>query len=945
MAPSNNGENHNPGNPEEHALQATFNPGEIESGLYQSWLDAGYFSALNKDGENDAFCIVIPPPNVTGSLHMGHAFQHTLMDVLIRYHRMKGEETLWQMGMDHAGIATQMLVQRQLELEQIDKHDLGREAFIERVWQWKNSSGGQIAGQLRRLGSSLDWSRERFTMDEGFSAAVQQVFISLHEEGLIYRGKRLVNWDPQLETAISDLEVISEESQGNMWHFRYPLVDSENYLVVATTRPETMLGDTAVAVHPKDARYAHLIGKSVHLPLCERSIPVIGDPHVDMEFGTGCVKITPAHDFDDYQMGERHKLPLINIFTSTAHISDEAPAVYRGLDRNQARKKVLEDLDKLNLLEKTEPHKLMVPRGDRSGAIIEPWLTDQWFVKIQPLADPAIKAVEDGSIEFVPKQYANTYFSWMRDIKDWCISRQLWWGHRIPAWYDEQQNIYVAPTEAEVRNKYDLGDEIKLTQDQDVLETWFSSSLWSFATLGWPEQTREMKRFHPTSVLVTGHDIIFFWVARMIMMSLKFTGEVPFHKVYMHGLVKDSDGNKMSKSKGNGIDPLDIIDGISTDELVAKRTANLMQPKMAERIEKQTRKEFPEGIPAYGTDAVRFTYCALASTGRDIRWDMNRVEGYRNFCNKLWNASKFVLMNVVDRETDPNATPTLVDRWIISRTHELIKDATLAIETYRFDLYANRVYEFAWHEYCDWYVELSKPGLWDDSNSNPDITATRHTLVYVLEVLLRVAHPIIPYITETLWQRVAPQLGKKGKSIMVEAFPRLEDLPRDEKAEDTVEWLKAMITGLRNIRGEQNIKPKQSVPLLLQGGNEQDRKRLSAADALFKRLAKVEEITWLSDTEDPPPNAMQIVGDLKVMVPLAGLINAADEISRLQKECDKLKKELAGVNSKLANDNFVSKAPDAVVAKEKTRCEETSSTLALLEKQIKDLAVLVEKAP
>ncbi len=936
MPPSKNDGN---SNPDSHSLETSFNPQLIETGLYQEWMDAGYFSANSSNPHGKAFCIVIPPPNVTGSLHMGHAFQHTLMDALIRYHRMKGAETLWQMGMDHAGIATQMLVQRQLEQEGTN-HTLNRDQFVERVWQWKNTSGGQIAGQLRRLGSSLDWSRERFTMDEGFSAAVQQVFISLHEEGLIYRGKRLVNWDPELETAISDLEVVSEESLGSMWHFRYPIQDSDKYLVVATTRPETMLGDTAVAVHPNDERYTHLIGKYVQLPLCDRIIPIISDPHVDQEFGTGCVKITPAHDFDDYQMGERHKLPVINVFTSTAHINEDAPLAYQGLDRFEARKKVVEDLDQLGLLEKIEPHKLMVPRGDRSGAIVEPWLTDQWFVKIQALADPAIKAVEDGSVEFVPKQYANTYFSWMRDIKDWCISRQLWWGHRIPAWYDDQQNIYVAPCENEVRKKYALGEEIKLTQDEDVLETWFSSALWSFATLGWPEHTRELERFHPTSVLVTGHDIIFFWVARMIMMSLKFTGEVPFRKVYMHGLVKDSDGNKMSKSKGNGIDPLDIIDGISADALVAKRTANLMQPDMAERIEKQTRKEYPDGIPAYGTDAVRFTYCALASTGRDIRWDMHRVEGYRNFCNKLWNASKFVLMNVVDKDLDSDSTPGLVDRWITSRAHVFLGDATRAIESYRFDLYANHVYEFAWHEYCDWYVELSKPGLWDESGDKAEIAATRYTLLNILEILLRIAHPIIPYITETLWQRVAPELGYKGKSIMVEAFPELKDLPRDTEAEETVEWLKTMITCLRNIRGEQNIKPKQAIPLILQGGNAQDRLRLTTADVLFRRLTRVEEIVWLADGEEAPPNAMQIVGDLKVMVPLAGLIDTADEISRLRKECDKLRRELTGVESKLANEKFVSKAPEAVVAKEKLRCEEIGSKLALLEIQIAGLKEL-----
>lgn len=918
-------------------LAANFNPGSIETELYQAWLDAGYFSASASDASIDPYCIVIPPPNVTGSLHMGHAFQHTLMDALTRYHRMTGAETLWQMGMDHAGIATQMLVQRQLEKEGIDKHELGREAFVERVWQWKTQSGGKIASQLKRMGSSLDWSRDRFTMDEGFSAAVQDVFIQLHDEGLIYRGKRLVNWDPQLETAISDLEVLNEETQGKMWYFRYPLTESDNYLVVATTRPETMLGDTAVAVNPKDERYAHFIGQSIQLPLANRSIPIIADPHVDPEFGTGCVKITPAHDFDDYQMGERHDLPLINIFTSTAHIVDDAPEAYRGMERFDARKKIIEDLDRQGLLEKVETHKLMVPKGDRSGAIIEPWLTDQWFVKIQPLADPAIKAVENGDIEFVPKQYANTYFSWMRDIKDWCISRQLWWGHRIPAWYDEANNIYVAENESAVRKKYALDSNVKLKQDDDVLETWFSSSLWSFATLGWPEKTPELARFHPTSVLVTGHDIIFFWVARMIMMSLKFTGEVPFRQVYIHGLVKDSDGNKMSKSKGNGIDPLDIIDGITLEQLAEKRTQNLLQPKLAARIEKQTRKEFPDGISAYGTDAVRFTYCALASTGRDIRWDMKRVEGYRNFCNKLWNASKFVLMNVTDNDISSPSELTIVDRWIISRTHELVGDSIRAMETYRFDIYANRVYEFAWHEFCDWYVELTKPVLWDESEHNPNIVATRHTLVYVLEVLLRVAHPIIPYITETLWQSVAPQLGLSGKSIMIQAFPKPEEFEKDLEAEDTVEWLKSMITGLRNIRGEQNIKPKQAIPLLLQGGSPQDRKRLQASEALFKRLAKVDDIRWLADTEEAPPNAMQVVDGLKVMVPLAGLIDVADEIARLNKETEKLSKELKGVEAKLANESFVGKAPEAVVAKEKARAEEIAQTLALLDKQMQTL--------
>ncbi len=920
-------------------MENSFDPHEIEQQLYAQWENANYFAPT---GNGAAFSIVIPPPNVTGSLHMGHAFQHTLMDALIRYHRMKGDSTLWQMGTDHAGIATQMLVERQLNAEGKTRYDIGRDAFIARVWDWKAHSGGSISKQLRRMGSSLDWSRERFTMDEGFSRAVLEVFVRLHEEGLIYRGQRLVNWDPALKTAISDLEVENNEEQGHLWHFRYPLAngttaDGLDYLVVATTRPETMLGDTAVAVHPDDARYQSLIGKQVILPLVGRAIPIIADDYVDREFGTGCVKITPAHDFNDNEVGARHGLPLVNILSEDASINDNAPEAYRNLDRYAARKRVVADLDALGLLDRVEDHKLMVPRGDRSGAVIEPLLTNQWFVKIQPLAEPAIAAVENGDVEFVPRQYENVYFSWMRNIQDWCISRQQWWGHRIPAWYDEAGNLYVARSEQEARANNSLDQNTALHQDPDVLETWFSSALWTFGTLGWPEDTEELKRYHPTNVLVTGHDIIFFWVARMIMMTLKFTGEVPFRKVYIHGLVRDAEGQKMSKTKGNGLDPLDLIDGISLDALVEKRTSNLTQPQLAPQIEKASRRDFPEGIPSYGTDALRFTFCALASTGRDVRFDLHRIEGYRNFCNKLWNATRFVLMNCQEAELDGPAELSLADRWILSRTHHLLADSQRAIETFRFDLYANSVYEFVWHEYCDWYLELTKPLLWNEQADPALLRGTRRTLLSVLEILLRAAHPIIPFITESIWQEVAPLLGNHADTIMLQPFPEPAHVPADPEADAAIAWLKDVILGIRNIRGEANIKPGQPVSILFQDGDEGDRQLATVTEDLFKRLGKVEEITWLAAGAQVPPNALALVGNLKVMVPLAGLIDLDAETNRLGKEIAKKEAELLRLEGKLQNPSFVEKAPAQVVAKEREKQQEAAAALATLRDQLRSI--------
>ena len=926
-------------------MENSFNPEKIERELYTHWETSDLFKP---SGKGDSYCILIPPPNVTGTLHMGHAFNQTLMDALIRYQRMNGRHTLWQMGTDHAGIATQMLVERQLAAEGKTRHDLGRDPFIERVWDWKRESGDTISRQIRRMGSSLDWSRERFTMDDGYSAAVQTAFIKLYDDGLIYRGQRLVNWDPELGTAISDLEVENSEEQGHLWHFRYPLADDaktadgEGFLTVATTRPETMLGDTAVAVHPDDERYKTLVGKFIDLPLVGRRIPIIADTYVDMEFGTGCVKITPAHDFNDNAMGKRHELEEINILTGAACINDNAPKQYRGLTREAARQQIIDDLEALNLVSAIEDHKLMVPRGDRSGAIIEPLLTDQWFVEIAPLAKPAIDAVESGSITFVPKQYENTYFAWMRDIQDWCISRQQWWGHRIPAFYDDDNNIYVAADEASARAKYQLGDEIKLHQDQDVLETWFSSSLWPFATLGWPEKTEGLAKFLPSNTLITGHDIIFFWVARMIMMTLRLTGKIPFETVYIHGLVRDSEGQKMSKTKGNGLDPLDFIDGIDVESLVQKRTANLTQPKMAQRIGKLTRKDFPDGVAAYGTDALRFTFCALATTGRDVRFDVSRVDGYRNFCNKLWNASKFVLMNTADTEIGQSieSSPNVIDRWILSKASKLIEDCRLALDTYRFDLCATAIYEFVWHEYCDWYLEMSKSILWNDELSEQHKVATRRTLLEILELLLRISHPIMPFITETLWLQVAPKLGIKGTSVMVQNYPEPSQWRTDDEAQQQIEWLKSVITALRNIRGEASIKPSTGIPILLQDGDDQDRTQATNAAEMLRRLANVTSIDWLERGNEPPPNALALIGDLRVMVPLEGLIDVDAERGRLTKEIARCESDLGRITGKLSNANFISKAPAEVVDKERQRAQELQTTLAALAEQMQQLANL-----
>ena len=943
-------------------MEKTYQPNELERHWYQLWEERGYFKP---SGKGDSYCIMIPPPNVTGSLHMGHGFNNAIMDALIRYRRMQGRNTLWQPGTDHAGIATQMVVERQLAAQNVTRHDLGRDKFLEKIWEWKEQSGGTITRQIRRLGSSVDWSRERFTMDEGLSKAVQEAFVRLYDDGLIYRGKRLVNWDPKLHTAISDLEVLSEEEKGFLWHLRYPLEDGSTHLIVATTRPETMLGDTAVAVHPEDERYKHLIGKNIRLPIVDRLIPIIADEYVDREFGTGCVKITPAHDFNDYEVGKRHNLPLINVLDRDAHIlgeftvltfegyesqhGEKAPEAYAGLDRFEARKKIVAEFEQLGLLEKIEPHKLKVPRGDRSGVVIEPWLTDQWYVKASVLAKPAIEAVEDGRIQFVPKQYENMYFAWMRDIQDWCISRQLWWGHRIPAWYDNNGNVYVGRDEAEVRGKYNLEAEVALRQDEDVLDTWFSSGLWTFSTLGWPEQTPELKTFHPTDVLVTGFDIIFFWVARMIMMTMHFvkdedgTPQVPFKHVYVHGLVRDSEGQKMSKSKGNVLDPLDIIDGIDLETLVQKRTTGLMQPQMADEIEKRTRKEFPDGIASYGTDALRFTFCSLASTGRDIKFDMGRVEGFRNFCNKIWNAARYVLMNTEGKDCGVNNEPvelTLADRWIISRLQHAEQEVTRMLEQFRFDLAAQAIYEFIWNEYCDWYLELSKPVLWDESAPAERQRGTRRTLVRVLEAALRLAHPFMPFITEEIWQRVAPLAGKQGDTIMLQPYPEADASSVDQQALADIEWLQGVIIGVRNIRGEMDISPAKPIPVLFRNGNAEDKRRLEENSRFLKTLAKLESIQWLEAGDEAPPAATQLAAGMEILVPMAGLIDKDAEIARLSKEIDKADKEIGRLQGKLGNESFVAKAPADVVEKERAKLADMNSARDKLQEQLEKIKAL-----
>jgi len=964
-------------------MDKIYNPHGIEQRWYQHWENNNYFAPSEAD---TPYCIMIPPPNVTGTLHMGHAFQDTLMDALTRYHRMQGNNTLWQMGTDHAGIATQMVVERQLAAQGKTRHDLGRDKFIEEVWKWKAESGGHITRQLRRMGASVDWSRERFTLDEGLSKAVTEVFVRLHEEGLIYRGKRLVNWDPVLHTAVSDLEVVAQEEDGFLWHIRYPLADGSGFLTVATTRPETMLGDAAVAVHPEDERYKKLIGKTIRLPLTQREIPIIADDYVDPAFGSGCVKITPAHDFNDYEVGKRHNLSLINIFTKEArihsvgsilHVTDirncysasekittsdwddsidyaqdiqrplsdlvkkYIPAMYGGLDRYDARKQIVADLEALGLITEIKPHKLMVPRGDRTHAVIEPYLTDQWYVKVAPLAAEAIKAVEDGRIKFVPENWSKTYFEWMRNIQDWCISRQIWWGHRIPAWYDDEGNVYVARTrgEAQTKAQTDHGSEyiVTLTQDEDVLDTWFSSALWPFSTLGWPDKTPELKTFYPTSVLVTGFDIIFFWVARMVMMGLKFTGEVPFREVYIHGLVRDAEGQKMSKSKGNVLDPIDLIDGIELEALVAKRTSGLMQPEMAQKIERATRKQFPAGIPPYGTDALRFTFASLATQGRDIRFDTGRIEGYRNFCTKLWNAARYVLMNTEDKDcgqTGGSVELTLADRWIISRLQATEQTVIESFKAYRFDLAAQALYEFAWNDYCDWYLELSKPVLLSAESDERTLRGTRRTLVRVLETLLRLAHPIMPFITEEIWQRVASLAGKQGDTIMQQPYPQPQPDKIDQETLGEMQWLQAFILAVRSIRSGMNISPAKPLPLLLQGGDKTDHSYMTRNRAYLTTLARLASIEWLEDTATAPESATTLLGEMKLLIPMAGLIDKQTELVRLEKEIGKLHKELGQLEGRLANSDYLQRAPEHIVSAGQQRAEEIRLSLATLGEQL-----------
>nr|WP_317199220.1 valine--tRNA ligase [uncultured Psychrobacter sp.] len=961
-------------------LENAYNPSDVEAGMYQDWEDSGYFKpTFDRD---ESFSIALPPPNVTGSLHMGHGFNNAIMDALTRYHRMDGDNTLWQPGTDHAGIATQMVVERRLEAQGIKRRDMTREDFIDKVWEWKEESGDSITTQIRRLGSSVDWSRERFTMDDGLSNAVKEVFVRLFDEGLIYRGKRLVNWDPKFQTALSDLEVENVDEKGSLWHFRYPFTDKDlttqdgkDYLVVATTRPETLLGDTAVAVNPEDARYTHLIGKTITLPITNRVVPIVADDYVEKDFGTGVVKITPAHDFNDYELGRRHSLPLINILDERANVLAEmevytdlqerepalesTPNEYAGLERFAARKVLVEQAKSEGWLEDIEDYALKAPRAERGGTIVEPFLTDQWYVAMNKLSQPAIDAVEDGSIEFVPAQYKNMYMAWMNNLQDWCISRQLWWGHRIPAWYDDATGeIYVARDEAEVRSKYNLSRDVKLRQDDDVLDTWFSSGLWTFSTLDWADPNadpRVLETFHPTSVLVTGFDIIFFWVARMIMLTMHFvknedgTPQVPFKTVYVHGLVRDGNGQKMSKSKGNVLDPIDLIDGIDLEALVEKRTSNMMNPKDAAKIEKQTRKEFPEGIPAFGTDALRFTFTSLASTGRDINFDLKRVEGYRNFCNKIWNASRFVLMNCVNK--DSNALPIdqapnpevweLPEKWIMSRLNSSIKDIHQHFTQYRLDMVSQDIYEFIWNEYCDWYVELAKASLNDDSVTDARKAQIRYVLLHVLETALRFTHPIMPYLTEQIWQTIAPLLGRKNtESIVIADYPQTDNAQISEQIEADMAWLQELIASVRNIRGEMKLGNAVRLPVLLQNISSDEDARLSRIANQFKALAKVESLTILKEGDDVPLSSSSMVGQLRVLVPMKGLIDPTAELNRLSKSYEKLQKQAEGISRKLGNEGFISKAPAEVVDAEKAKLAELEGQIKAMAGQMEELKAL-----
>ncbi len=925
-------------------MDKSYQPQSIERRVYERWESNNWFAPA---GDGEPYCIMIPPPNVTGTLHMGHAFQDTIMDALTRYKRMSGCRTLWQPGMDHAGIATQMVVERLLATEGTSRRDLGRDAFVERVWQWKRQSGGQIARQLRRMGASVDWSRDRFTMDEDLSHAVTEAFVRLYEDGLIYRGKRLVNWDPVLHTALSDLEVLSEDEAGHLWHFRYPLASGDGHLVVATTRPETMLGDTAVAVHPDDNRYAQLIGQEIVLPIVGRRIPIVADDYVDPEFGSGCVKITPAHDFNDYEIGKRHGLAEINIFTADAALNDEVPEAYRGMDRFDARKAIVAEFESLDLLEKVEDYTVKIPRGDRSDAVIEPYLTDQWYVKIQPLAEPAIEAVKTGRVRFVPENWSKTYFDWMYNIQDWCISRQLWWGHRIPAWYDGDGGIYVGHTEQDVRQKHGLDDTHELTRDEDVLDTWFSSALWPFSTLGWPDKTEALDSFYPGSVLVTAFDIIFFWVARMIMMGLRFMGDVPFREVYIHGLIRDQDGQKMSKSKGNVLDPLDLIDGVDLDTLLEKRTTGLMQEHLRPKIEKATRTQFPDGIEEYGADALRFTFASLATTGRDIRFDLGRIEGYKHFCNKLWNAARYVLMNTESLDEGENEDEdegeleySAADRWIRARFGVAVAAVHKHFAEYRLDLASQAIYEFTWHEFCDWYLELSKPVLQSQDADAARKRGTRKTLLEVLESLLRLLHPLMPFVTEEIWQQLAPRAGIDGPTIMLQPYPEAGAIDTDPEAVQDIEWVRQFILGVRQIRGEMDIAPGRPLPVMLQGASDAERRRAETHSELLQHVGRVESVAILADSEEPPASATALIGDTRLLVPMQGLIDVDAERKRLQKQRDKVEADLARARGKLGNPNFVNNAPEAVVTQERERVESFQRTIRQLAEQLDRLEAL-----
>jgi valyl-tRNA synthetase len=921
-------------------MKKNYDASDLENKWYQIWESSGAFKAADA---NQHYCIVLPPPNVTGTLHMGHAFQDTLMDILIRSHRMQDFGTLWQVGTDHAGIATQMVVDRQLSAQGLSRHELGREAFVEKVWEWKETSGNAIVGQMRRLGASADWDRQRFTMDEGLSSAVTDVFVSLHEQGLIYRGKRLVNWDPVLKTAVSDLEVVSEDEAGKLVHLEYPLEDGSGKICVATTRPETIFGDVAVAVHPEDERYQSLIGKNCILPLCNRPIPIIADDAVLIEFGTGCVKVTPAHDFTDNEIGNRHGLEPINILNPDASLNDVVPTPYRQLDRYDARKQVLVDLQALGCVQKIEDYTIKTPRGDRTGVVLEPYLTDQWFVSIDSLAKPAIDIVKNKQIQFVPQNWENTYFDWMNNIQDWCISRQLWWGHRIPAWYTDDGQIFVGTSEAHVREKHQLPDDIVLRQDEDVLDTWFSSALWPFSALGWPEDTDMLEKFYPTNVLVTGFDIIFFWVARMIMFGLAFKKEIPFKQIYVHGLIQDSHGQKMSKSKGNVIDPIDLIDGIALEPLVEKRLKGLMQPQMAKKIEKSTRQDYPDGIPAFGVDAVRFTFCAIASNTRHIRFDLPRLEGYRNFINKLWNASRYIMMQLPETPTvlsAPKSDRSVIDRWIVSKLQTLIKETDQYLKDYRFDLAASAFYEFTWHTFCDWYLELTKPVLQNKAASEAERLSTLTTLITVLDTLCEHLHPIIPYITEEIAEAINPYCRSNSSLLITRRRRDFDSNLVDMQAEQQVELLQQSIEALRNIRGELNIAPSKPVTVACKTDDAAIQDNLQQMETLLCRLAKIETLSWVDKPDSLGPCASAVAGNCAFYVPLAGLVDVEQEMARAEKEIARLKQEIDRFDKKLSNKNYTEKAPEAVVKETEAKREAAASALEKMDAVISQLKAL-----